>query len=323
MERMSATLTVFFRSPSKPHMLSRKLLQILGRLQWLRFGVRDRIIRFFHNPDTTAPEPFEVDFFGARYAGNFDSFLDWSVFYYGAYTGEELRLMEDLLGIFDKSVVMDVGANIGHHTLFAAMRAKRVLAFEPFSEVSDKLKQKVRANKLDNVTLFEFALGERNEHLSYVKPGGHNSGTGSFAEPANGKQTVTLPVRVGDEVLSELGVEQVHFIKIDTEGFEPFVLKGLKQTLARCRPVVFFEWTQNERLGNDVTASALFPPSYVFYEFVSDTVRFGLFRSARYRLELVPPGNRWPDGNLLAVPEEAIARLQTTIPLSGAPSRVQ
>jgi FkbM family methyltransferase len=303
-------------------MLSRKLLQIIGRVQWLRFGVRDRIIRLFHNPDTTRPEPFEVDFFGARYAGNFDVFLDWSVFYYGAYAREELRLMEDYLKIYDHSVVMDVGANIGHHTLFAAMHAKRVLAFEPFAEVSEKLKQKVRANKLENVTLLEYALGVKNELLTYVKPGNHNTGTGSFAESAKGKETIALPVKVGDDALSDLVVEEVHFIKIDTEGFEPFVLQGLKQTLERCRPAVFFEWTQNERLANEVATSALFPSNYVFYEFVSDTVRFGIFRSARYRLVLVPPGNAWRDGNLLAVPEEAIAKLQTAMPFSNPPSRV-
>ncbi|MBX9634038.1 MAG: FkbM family methyltransferase, partial [Magnetospirillum sp.] len=50
-----------------------------------------------------------------------------------------------------------------------------------------------------------------------------------------------LPVMRGDEALA--GLARVDVIKIDTEGFEAKVLAGLKETLARHRPVVLFELT--------------------------------------------------------------------------------
>lgn len=290
-------------------MLIRKILRILGRLDWLRFGVRDRIIRFVHNPDICESEEFIVPFYGGTYAGNFDTFLDWSVYYYGAYAKEELRLFNDFLSTIENPIVVDVGANIGHHTLFAAMRSKKVLAFEPFGDVISKLKRKISDNGLTNVTLFECALGEKNETAIYVKPKGCNTGTGSFAKSGDEGETLNLPIKIGDEVLAQHLITDVHFMKIDTEGFEPFVLKGLRKTLDRCRPLVFFEWTQGERGLVEQEGKSLFPENYQFYAFIPDTVFLGLFRKPKYRLIPIS-ADIWPDGNLFAVPHEYIDYLK-------------
>lgn len=298
-------------------MLIRKILQMLGRMEWLRFGVRDRIIRFIHNPDSCESEEFVVPFFGGTYAGNFDTFLDWSVYYYGAYAKEELRLFNDFLSTIDNPIVVDIGANIGHHTLFAAMRSKEVLTFEPFADVINKLKRKISDNDLTNVTLFECALGERNETAIYVKPKGCNTGTGSFAKSGNEGEMLSLPIKIGDEILAQHQITNVHFIKIDTEGFEPFVLKGLRETLGRCRPLVFFEWTQGERALDEQKFQSLFPENYKFYVFIPDTVFLGLFRKLKYRLSPLS-SDIWPDGNLFAVPNEYIDRLKKTNPSSNA-----
>lgn len=303
-------------------MLVRKMLRTAGQAEWLRFGVRDRIIRFFHNPDTCSPESFIAPFFGAKYAGNFDTFLDWNVYYYGAYAKEELRLFDDFLRTMEQPVVLDVGANIGHHTLFAAMHSKEVFSFEPFADVAEKLKQKISDNGLTNVTLFEFALGDQNELASYVKPNSHNTGTGSFVNSGNEGETLSLPIRVGDEVLADQNIKNIHFIKIDTEGFEPFILRGLKNTLERCRPLVFFEWTQVERKLIQEGCQSLFPEDYCFFVFVPDTVILKLFREPAYRLSPLPLSDSWPDGNLFAVPGEHIEYLRTKYPSSNAAKKL-
>lgn len=292
------------------------MLRVLGHIEWLRFGVRDRIIRFSHNPDTCGAGDFVVPFFGATYSGNFNTFLDWSVYYYGAYAREELRLFEDFLRTISDPVVLDVGANVGHHSLFAATRSKTVLAFEPFPDVAIGLERKVAENQIPNVLLFKFALGEKNETAVYFKPEGHNTGTGSFAKSENEAATLALPIRIGDEVLAEQEITDIHFIKIDTEGFEPFVLTGLRKVIARCRPLIFFEWTQGERKLLDQSCQSLFPENYRFYNFISDTVVLGLFRKPTYRLS--PLSDTWPDGNLFAVPCEYIDHLKTRNPSSNA-----
>lgn len=283
----------------------RPLLRVLGHQQYLRFGVRDRVIRHFHNPDTSVTEEFTVPFFGASYRGNFNTFIDWSVFYYGAYSREELLLMADVLELFDKPVVFDVGANVGHHTLFAALRCGLVYSFEPFPAVSRSIEGKIADNKLTNVRLCPFGLGTENTSAPYLPPKGTNTGTGSFTAANSSSEALHLRIRKADDFVTEEGIEKIHFVKIDTEGYEPQVLTGLRETLAKQRPVVFFEWTQNERSGETPTGPALFPRDYAFFQFVPDTVVMGIFRQG-YSLPRIT--NVWQDGNILAVPNEYIAR---------------
>lgn len=303
-------------------MLRKKLLRAYGHLGWLRFGVRDRLIRLCHNPDQCGDESFAVPFYGAQYSGNFDTYLDWCVYYYGAYAKEELRLFADFLSTISHPIVLDIGANIGHHSLFAAMHSEHVYAFEPFPDVAEKLKSKACDNRLTNVTLFEFALGDRNQCATYFKPNTHNTGTGSFAIQGDRGETLSLPIRIGDEVMEEHNIKTVDFIKIDTEGYEPFVLKGLAKTLKSSRPLVFFEWTQEGRQSTQRECQTSFPEGYSFFEFVADTNYLGILRKATYRLSPLNPSSPWPDGNLFAVPNEQIARLQSEYPDSRAARQV-
>lgn len=289
-------------------MFIRKILRFIGHLEWLRFGVRDRIIRFWR-PYALEQEKFNVPFFGGIYIGDFNSYLDWNVYYYGAYAKEELKLIDDFLKTFNKPVFLDIGANVGHHTLFAAMRSEKVIAFEPLLSLSKQLEEKILSNKLTNIVLFKCALGNENVIATYVKPAGNNLGTGTFlkSEYEGEGEKVNLPIKIGDEVLLKHDLTDIQFIKIDTEGFEPHVLKGLKITLDNCRPIIFFEWTQGERKLVKQTCPELFPNNYQFYQFISDTVTFGIFRKPTYCLFHLK--DSWPDGNLLAVPQEYIDHL--------------
>jgi FkbM family methyltransferase len=301
----------------------RSILRTLGHEEWIRFGVRDRIIRFFDDPETSSDEEFVVPFFGAVYSGNFANFLDWSVFYYGAYAMEELRLFDDFLSTMDGPVVLDVGANIGHHTLFAAMRAREVFAFEPLAAVSKDLERKVHENRLSNVVLLGFGLGDKNEIAAFVNPNTHNVGSGSFVRPGLEGERLRLPIRIGDEALAENGIHDVHFVKIDVEGMEPFVLRGLGMTLTRCRPLVFFEWTQ-ERIDHlrNASPASLFPEGYALYQFISDTPVLLFFRRRGYRLSRLSKSDAWSDGNILAVPQEYIEEIRRTKPSSNAAKKL-
>lgn len=294
----------------------RHIMRALGHTTWLRFGLRDRIIRLTHNPDTCSPEEFTALLNGLVYRGDFATFIDWSVFYYGAYAREELMLLDDFLSTIETATFLDVGANIGHHTLFAATKARRVVAFEPFDDVSAKIEQKINDNMLSHVLLIRSALGTENNLAAYTKPKGSNTGTGYFSTTSAGCDTLQLPIRIGDEVLEEVGIGEVHFIKIDTEGFEPFVLAGLRNTLTRYRPLVFFEWTQAHRNMSVQDCQQLLPDGYSFYQFIAETVVFRLFRKQQYRLVRLP--STWADGNVLALPNEYIGRLATTSPRCNA-----
>lgn len=224
----------------------RKLLRKLGHMEFLRFGVRDRIIRFFHHPDSAASEEFSVDFFGMKYRGNFNCFIDWSVFYYGAYAKDELRILEELINKARGSTILDIGANVGHHSLFFSKFGKEVHSFEPFSEVSARLEQKIADNGLTNVHLHKVALGEKDEVKEFFPSDTNNTGTGSFVNRQSSREPVKLSIFNGDSYLESNNITDIGFIKIDVEGFEIEVLKGLKQTIKKYQPIIFFEWSISE-----------------------------------------------------------------------------
>jgi FkbM family methyltransferase len=299
-------------------MLKRRLLRALGHQRYLRFGVRDRILRRFDDPARADATEFVTPFFGARYRGQFDSFIDWSTYYYGAYSRDDLDLIDDLLTAWRHPVFVDVGANVGHHTLFAATRCRRVIAIEPFEPLTRRIQQKIDENGLTNVTIVTCGLAERDGVAAYVPPTTHNRGTGAFGVPEAG--SVSLPVRRGDDVLAEAGASAPSFIKIDTEGLEPQVLRGLAKTLAGARPMVFVEWLPGPALAVREEGRALFPAGYAFYRRRPDDAAFGVFRRAPRRLEQL--SDTWPEADILAVPVELRDRLASDAAAARAASRL-
>jgi|688.fasta_scaffold376947_3 hypothetical protein len=125
------------------------LARWLGRKRWIRFGIRDRFARFVEDPDRTQGHEFRQPFFGGVYVGHTGNFIDWSARYFGAYCIEELVLFADLCGK-DASAgegVIDVGANVGHHSIYYALEGFEVFSFEPNPGAMDLLRQKTAAKE--------------------------------------------------------------------------------------------------------------------------------------------------------------------------------
>lgn len=137
---------------------------------------------------------------------------------------------------------VDAGANEGMMTLLGSRlvgRTGKVISFEPNPTPGGILKRNLRRNAITNVELHDCGLGEEAAELSLFVPA-VNTGEGSFTAPSDDSEGeyVTCPVRVGDEVI---GDRSPRLIKIDVEGFEGHVLKGLEGTLKRAKPVICME----------------------------------------------------------------------------------
>lgn len=219
------------------------LLRFWGRRRRLPFGVRDRVLRLFADPDRMPSTPFCSDLLGLRYQGDLSCFIDWSIYFYGCYERAVLDLLADAADLAGPGAVfLDVGANVGQHSLAMSRRVARVHAFEPWAEVRARLEGNIALNRLDNIAVHAFGLGETDAELPFHRPASANLGTGSFVPDVNVNQPGdVLPVRRGDFALARLGIDRVDVIKIDTEGFEMPVLRGLRDTIARHRPVVVCE----------------------------------------------------------------------------------
>jgi FkbM family methyltransferase len=137
------------------------------------------------------------------------------------------------------SCVLDIGANIGVHTLRFARtvgESGRVYAFEPMEYAYRKLVRNVSLNAYRNITAVQIALAERNvkQQRLYFRS--------SWA--TDGKRvdhdTIVDSERLDDWCV-RLNLERVDLIKLDVDGNEFSVLSGAPLLLERCRPVIILE----------------------------------------------------------------------------------
>ena len=133
------------------------------------------------------------------------------------------------------ATVLDVGANIGNHTVaFAALTgAARVIPVEPNPRAIAVLRETLALNGVEaDLSLLGFGLGSRPGTAGVQVEDRHNLGGAMLAQGAG-----DIPIVRGDDAVRD----RVDFIKIDAEGMELDVLQGLERVLREHRPVLFVE----------------------------------------------------------------------------------
>jgi FkbM family methyltransferase len=146
----------------------------------------------------------------------------------------ELRFVERLLR--RGMTVLDIGAPHGLYTLLCSKcvgRQGQVIAFEASPRECRRLAKHVRVNGCSNVRIEPHAVGSQSGSADlYVLNGSCNWGN-SLRAPVVFESTFKIPVQVFpvDDVLLELGISRVDFIKLDVEGAELSALKGTARLL--------------------------------------------------------------------------------------------
>ena len=131
-----------------------------------------------------------------------------------------------------RSVCVDVGANLGLHTVSLAKRAAEVWAFEPEERNHSLLTRNVALNGLRNVRVFKCAVGDR-EGSCLLRRSVDNFGDHQVGTSASGDPTEVVPMTTIDLATRELPSGSVGLLKIDVQGYEHHVLIGAQETLAR------------------------------------------------------------------------------------------
>ncbi|MCB9878626.1 MAG: FkbM family methyltransferase [Planctomycetes bacterium] len=175
--------------------------------------------------------------------GNWSERLSW---FLGRY--HDLLLQQVLQRVLRPGdCFVDIGANLGMVTLLARSAvgdAGRVLACEPNPTLGQRLERTLAQNGLRNVELVRAALSD-GAGTAELHVFDDHSGWGSLSEqgPTGATQTAAWQVdtRPGDELLAALPANQPMVIKIDVEGHEVPVLRGLQRTLRERRPLVLCE----------------------------------------------------------------------------------
>lgn len=136
------------------------------------------------------------------------------------------------------SVILDIGANIGNHSLYFARfcRPQKIYAFEPVPETYAILTANIEGNQYgDIITVYPFGVGDTAGRARISKFNHENIGGTELLEDAEGSiELISI-----DAFLPAL--TKLDFIKIDVEGFENRVLEGAVHTIQRFKPTIYIE----------------------------------------------------------------------------------
>jgi FkbM family methyltransferase len=171
-----------------------------------------------------------------------DTVIGRSIETYGEYFESEIGVFRRFVGAGD--VALDVGANIGTHTLALARLAGPqgfVYAFEPQRLVFQTLCANIALNSLTNVHCVNAAVGDEagTLHMSDADPSQPNNFGGAQLELLAGARQGPPVSRI---VLDDfLDVDRLKLVKIDVEGMESQVLQGARRTLTRFKPLLYVE----------------------------------------------------------------------------------
>lgn len=151
------------------------------------------------------------------------------------YEQEELSIIRKYIN--SNSTILDVGSNIGNHTLFMAkfVRPRQIICVEPFPSAYELLELNVAINGLSCVNL-DFIGIALSDKVGEMKMSTRAFNLGASRQSNDG--TVLVPTIPGDYLLRN---KKIDFIKLDAEGMEISVLSGLSRTIERDRPTMFIE----------------------------------------------------------------------------------
>lgn len=144
-------------------------------------------------------------------------------FIFGSYCLENIEFSKG-------DIVIDCGANSGD--LFIALRncidIQNYYAIEPNPSDFKILQLNTEGGKLLNIALGE---SDGSQRLWVSTEGGDSS----LIEPEVGLDTIEVSVEKLDSVIEKLNIQVVKLLKLEAEGYEPEILKGLKEKLESCK----------------------------------------------------------------------------------------
>ncbi len=173
-----------------------------------------------------------------------DIYIGRSLALYGEWSEAEIDLFRQLLRPGDR--VVEVGANIGTHTVFLAKAVTatgQVLAYEPQRIVFQTLCANVALNSLTNVHCYPIGLGATSG-FAQIPPLDYNQAN-NFGGVSLQTQETGETVQIAP--LDSFNLPTCRLLKIDAEGMELDVLQGATATITRCQPILYIENDRPEK----------------------------------------------------------------------------
>nr|WP_306267873.1 FkbM family methyltransferase [Pararhizobium sp. IMCC3301] len=182
------------------------------------------------------------------HSGRMSDYIQRQLYLFGGYEQDEIDAFLSNIPLERHGVLLDIGANIGVHSIAFSRHFDRVIAFEPNPTLWADFVRMRADNEADNLALVKCALGSENGELPFFLVDNFNLGLGTLVQDEQYdrplKKAHDVPVRIGTEVLAEQGIGKVDVIKIDVQGFELEVMRGLADIVERNRPIIWMEFAE-------------------------------------------------------------------------------
>jgi FkbM family methyltransferase len=208
------------------------------------YGAFDKLRRYISEKYIIKKAKANINIYPQLAVFSFD-YIGYQILLDGRYEGQELDVLANTLSRyapakFFSGVVLDIGANIGNHSLFFSRFFRRVWSFEPNPRTFDLLS--LNTSTARNIEVFRIGLSNSvGPRMINFKLG--NFGGASVNVDGNDERVTSIEVEFStvDKILENLSTDVISLLKIDTEGHEYEVVTGAQETIRKYRPIVVFE----------------------------------------------------------------------------------
>lgn len=225
--------------------------------------IADRLRKAHYGRGVVEIDDFDGD---VRMAVDLGEHMGSQIFWFGYYARDVLFALRGR--IRPGMVFLDVGANIGEVSLFAAKRVGpdgRVISFEPVDDLADRFARNVAKNGFEQVMLLRVGAADREAEAvifsesAKFQDGSRHRGLGTtYRSDVRSEPTQIVPLTTIDKVVDDLALQRVDIMKIDIEGAELPALHGAEKVLRRFKPSIAIE------IGLDTCRQAGYDPKDIF-----------------------------------------------------------
>ncbi|MCO5936053.1 FkbM family methyltransferase [Mucilaginibacter sp. RB4R14] len=225
-----------------------------------------------------------------------DNYIEWTILSTGTYEDEINKLIR--ISLKPGENALDIGGNIGLQSIRMSQcvgNGGKVYAFEPLNHLQEKFKKNVSLNKAVNVTLLPFALSDTETEAEFsINKNAWNQGTFSLNDSQVHTDKQTVYVKIADNLSEVQSLNHLALIKIDVEGYEYQVLRGLTNTLKQHKPRIIFEYDSNywATIGQSIIDCTAFLLS----------LGYTLYQITSVGCELITDVKKIESGNLFCIP---------------------
>jgi FkbM family methyltransferase len=182
---------------------------------------------------------------------NLKDWIPQDIFLLGEFEPATTTVVKILLERGDR--VVDVGANIGYFSLLFSQcvgEQGQVHSFEPVPQLASMLQSNAALNRFSQITLNRVALSDHEGQAHFYVGPDDNSGLSSLRQPRSSSASLDVELKKFDGIFSP--DENIALIKIDVEGAELAVVRGMDAYLRARHPNILLEVTKQflEEMGD-------------------------------------------------------------------------